>query len=179
MREPSFDALAARLARLEHELRWWHRIGIAVLAGAGFFGAVAATITTTPDEVRTRRLVVTDGEGRGRAVLTVDEGDRTRLSLTDRDGATTADLTVNPGRSAAVSVTQGSGQAQLAATGDNGQLSVNARSERAWLVTTPDGSTLALGNDAKQVQLSLVSSPTLGPSLQLADRDGKGIWKAP
>ena len=93
----------------------------------GLFGAIAATVTTNPDEVKTRRLVVTDGEGRGRAVLTVDESDRTRLSLTDRDGATTADLTVTPGQSAALSVGRAGAQAQLAAVGETGQISVAAR----------------------------------------------------
>ncbi|MGH7367246.1 MAG: hypothetical protein ACREK9_12635, partial [Candidatus Rokuibacteriota bacterium] len=147
MKEPSLDRVHARLERLERELGWWRRVGIAALAGAGLFGAVAASVTTNPDEVKTRRLVITDADGRGRAVLMVDESDRTRLSLADRDGATTADLTVTPGQSAALSVSRGDAQAQLAAAGDTGQLSVGARGQRGWLLAAPTGSSLALAND--------------------------------
>src|SRR6267142_6698583 len=147
MREPLLDGLHARLERLEREVGWWRRVGVAALAGVGLFGAIAATVTTNPDEMKTRRPVITDGEGRGRAVLTVDESDRTRLSLTDRDGATTADLTVIPGQSAALSVGRGGAQAQLASVRETAQLSVAARVQRGWLVASPGGSSLALGND--------------------------------
>jgi hypothetical protein len=179
MREPSLDGLHARLERLEREVGWWRRVGVAALAGAGLFGAVAATVTTNPDEVKTRRLVVTDGEGRSRAVFTVDESDRTRLSLTDRDGATSADLTVTPGQSAALSVGRAGAQAQLAAAGETGQLSVSARGQRGWLVAAPTGSSLALGNDPGKPQITVVTSPTLSPTLQLSDREGNTVWKAP
>ena len=179
MREPSLDGLQVRLERLECEVGWWRRVGVAALAGVGLFGAIAATVTTNPDEVKTRRLVITDGEGRGRAVLTVDESDRTRLSLADRDGTTTADLTVTPGQSAALSVGRAGAQAQLAAVSETGQLSVAARGQRAWLVAAPTGSSLALGNDPGKPQITIATSPTLTPSLQLSDRDGNAVWKAP
>jgi hypothetical protein len=179
MKEPSLDGLHARLDRLEREVGWWRRVGVAALACAGLLGAVAATVTTSPDEVKTRRLVITDGDGRGRAVFTVDESDRTRLTLADRDGATTADLTVTPGQSAALSVGRADAQAQLAAAGDGGQLSVGARGQRGWLVATPNGSSLGLGNEAGRPQISVASGPTQGPSLQLSDRDGNAVWKAP
>src|SRR5580704_5220390 len=142
MSEPTLDRLHTRLDRLERELRWWRRAGIAALAAAGLLGAVAATVTTNPDEVKTRRLVITDGDGRGRAVFTVDESDRTRLSLVDRDGTTSADLTVIPGQSAALSVVRAGAQAQLAAAGDNGQISVSAGGRRGWLVAAPSGASL-------------------------------------
>jgi hypothetical protein len=179
MSEPSLDRLHTRLDRLERELRWWRRAGIAALAAAGLLGAVAATVTTNPDEVKTRRLVITDGDGRGRAVFTVDESDRTRLSLVDRDGTTSADLTVIPGQSAALSVVRAGAQAQLAAAGDNGQISVSAGGRRGWLVAAPSGASLALGNDAGRAQVSLITSPTLSPALQLSDQSGNTVWKAP
>ncbi|MEX2221868.1 MAG: hypothetical protein WEG40_08725 [Candidatus Rokuibacteriota bacterium] len=179
MKEPSLDGLHARLDRLEREVGWWRRVGVAALAGVGLFGAVAATVTTNPDEVKTRRLVITDGEGRGRAVFTVDESDRTRLSLADREGATTADLTVTPGQSAALSLGRAGVQAQLAAAGDAGQVSVGARGQRGWLVAAPNGSSMGLGNDPGKPQISLATSPTQSPSLLLADRDGNAVWKAP
>lgn len=179
MSEPSLDGLHARLARLEREVGWWRRVCVAALAGAGLFGAIAATVTTNPDEVKTRRLVITDGEGRGRALFTVDESDRTRLSLTDRDGATTADLTVTPGQSAALSVSRAGAQAQLAAVGETGQLSVAARGQRGWLVAAPTGSSLALGNDPGKPQITVATGPTQSPGLQLSDREGNAVWKAP
>jgi len=123
--------------------------------------------------------VITDGEGRGRAVLTVDERDRTRLSLTDRDATTTADLTVTPGQSAALSVGRAGVRAQLAAAGDAGQVSVGAPGQRGWLVAAPTGSSLALGNDPGKPQITVATSPTLSPSLQLSDREGNAVWKAP
>lgn len=179
MTEPSLDRLHGRLERLERELAWWRRVGVVALACTGLFGVVAATVTTTPDEVKTRRLVITDASGRGRAVFTVDERDRTRLSLADRDGATTADITVIPGQSAALSVARAGAQAQLAAAGDSGQLSVGAGGQRGWLVAAPGGATLGLGNDAGKPRISLATSPTLSPSLQLSDREGNAVWKAP
>ena len=179
MNEPSLDGLQARLERLEREVGWWRRVAVAALAAVGLAGAVAATVTTNPDEVRTRRLVITDGDGRGRAVFTVDESDRTRLSLADRDGTTTADLTVTPGQSAALSVGRAAAQAQLAAAGETGQLSVGARGQRGWLVAAPAGSSLALGNDPGKPQVTVSTSPTQSPTLQLSDRDGNAVWKAP
>lgn len=179
MRESSLDGLHARLERLEREIGWWRRVGVATLAGLGLFGAIAATVTTNPDEVKTRRLVITDGEGRGRALFTVDESDRTRLTLNDRDAATTADLTVTPGQSAALSLGRAGTQAQLAAAGETGQVSVTARGQRGWLVADPTGSSLALGNDPGKPQVTVATSPTQSPSLQLSDRDGNTVWKAP
>ena len=169
MSEPTLDRLHGRLERLERELAWWRRAGIAALACAGLLGAVAATVSTNPDEVKTRRLVITDGDGRTRAVFTVD----------DRDNGTTADLTVIPGQSAALSVTRAGAQAQLAATGDNGQLSVGTRGQRGWLLAAPSGSSLGLGDASPKPQVSLATSPTLAPSLQLSDRNGNVVWKAP
>ncbi len=179
MREPSLDGLHARLERLERELAWWRRVGVTALACAGLFGAVAATVTTTPDEVKTRRLVITDGDGRGRAVFTVDESDRTRLSLTDREGTASVDLTVTPGQSATLSVGRAGAQAQVTAAGDSGQLSVGARGQRGWLVAAPNGAGLGLGNDQARPQISLATGPAQTPSLQLSDQDGKAVWKAP
>ncbi|HKW95722.1 MAG TPA: hypothetical protein VJX92_27795 [Methylomirabilota bacterium] len=179
MREQSLDGLHARLERLERELAWWRRVGVIALAAAGLFGAVAATVTTTPDEVKTRRLVITDGDGRGRAVLTVDDNDRTRLSLTDHDGGASADLTVTPGQSAVLSIERAGAQAQVAASGDSGQISVGARGQRGWLVAGPTGSGVGLGNDQARPQISLATGPAQTPSLQLSDRDGKAVWKAP
>lgn len=179
MNEPSLVGLHARLDRLEREVGWWRRVGVAALACAGLFGAVAATVTTNPDEVKTRRLVITDGDGRARGVFTVDEGDRARLTLGDRDGATTADLTVASGQSAALSLGRAGAQAQLAAAGDSGQLSVSAGGQRGWLVAAPAGASLGLGNDAGRPQASIATGPTQSPSLQLSDRGGNTVWKAP
>jgi len=179
MTETTLAALHGRLNRLERELAWWRRVGIGALACAGLLGAVAATVTSNPDEVKTRRLIITDGDGRGRATFTVDENDRTRLTMSDRDGGTSADLTVNPGQSAALSLARAGAQAQLAATGDNGQISVAARDQQGWLVATPTGASLGLGNDPTRPQASIAISPTAAPSLQLSDRAGATMWKAP
>jgi hypothetical protein len=179
MNEPSLQGLHARLDRLEREVGWWRRLGIAALAGAGLFGAVAATVTTNPDEVKTRRLVITDGEGRGRGVFTVDESDRVRLTLGDRDGVATADLTVVPGQSAALSLGRAGTQAQLATAGDSGQLSVSAGGQRSWLVAAPTGASLGLGTETGRPQASIATGPTESPRLQLADRDGNTVWRAP
>jgi len=179
MTEPTLAALHGRLTRLERELAWWRRLGITALACAGLLGAVAATVTTSPDEVKTRRLVITDGDGRGRALLTVDESDRTRLTMTDRDAATSADLTVTPGQSAALSVSRAGAQAQVAASGDGGQVSVATRGQRGWLQAAPSGASLGLGNDQGRPQASIAIGPNQAPSLQLSDRSGGTVWKAP
>lgn len=179
MNEPSLERLHARLDRLEREVGWWRRVGVAALACAGLFGAVAATVTTNPDEVKTRRLLITDGEGRGRGVFTVDESDRVRLTLGDLDGATTADLTVVSGQSAALSLGRAGAQAQLAAAGDSGQLSVSATGQRGWLVAAPREASLGLGTETGRPQASIATGSTQSPSLQLSDRDGNAVWRAP
>jgi hypothetical protein len=175
MTESTLAALHGRLSRLEREVTWWRRLGIAALAGAGLLGAVAATVTTNPDEVKTRRLIITDGDGRARAMFTVDESDRTRLTMNDRDSTTSADLTVSPGQSAALSVSRAGAQAQLAATGDNGQVSVGTRGQQGWLVAAPTGASLGLGNDPSRPQASIAISPSAAPSLLLSDRAGATI----
>jgi hypothetical protein len=179
MTESTLAALHGRLSRLEREVTWWRRLGIGALAGAGLLGAVAATVTTNPDEVKTRRLIITDGDGRARAMFTVDESDRTRLTMNDRDSTTSADLTVSPGQSAALSVSRAGAQAQLAATGDNGQVSVGTRGQQGWLVAAPTGASLGLGNDPSRPQASIAISPSAAPSLLLSDRAGATMWKAP
>jgi hypothetical protein len=180
MNEPSLDGLHARLARLEREVGWWRRIGVVALACAGLAGAMAATVTSNPDEVKTRRLVITDGEGRGRALFTVDESDRTRLMLGDRDGATTADLTITPGRSAALSLGRADTRAQLATIGDTGQLTLAAPGQHGWLAVAPAAANLGLGSDATRPQISIATGrPGEGPSVQLTDRAGAAVWKAP
>ncbi|HEY7037838.1 MAG TPA: hypothetical protein VID28_03255 [Methylomirabilota bacterium] len=179
MTETTLAALHGRLNRLERELTWWRRVGIAALACTGLLGAVAATVTTNPDEVKTRRLIITDPDGRSRAMFTVDENDRTRLTMSDRQGVTSADLTVSPGQSAALSVSRAGAQAQLAATGDNGQVSVGTRGQQGWLVAAPTGASLGLGTDPGKPQASIAISPTAAPSLLLSDRAGATMWKAP
>jgi hypothetical protein len=179
MTESTLAALHGRLSRLERGVTWWRRLGIAALAGAGLLGAVAATVTTNPDEVKTRRLIITDADGRARAMFTVDESDRTRLTMNDRDSTTSADLTVSPGQSAALSVSRAGAQAQLAATGDNGQVSVGTRGQQGWLVAAPTGASLGLGNDPSRPQASIAISPSAAPSLLLSDRAGATMWKAP
>ena len=179
MTDTTLASLHGRLSRLEREVTWWRRLGIGALACIGLVGAVAATVTTNPDEVKTRRLVIMDADGRARAMFTVDDSDRTRLTMNDRDGATSADLTVSPGQSAALSVSRAGAQAQLAATGDNGQVSVGTPGQQGWLVAAPTGASLGLGNDPGRPQASIAISPTAAPSLLLSDRAGAPMWKAP
>jgi len=53
------------------------------------------------------------------------------------------------------------------------------RALRDWLVAAPGGSSVGLGDESGKPQISLATSPTLAPSLLLADRDGNAVWKAP
>ena len=112
-------------------------------------------------------------------MFTVDDNDRTRLTMNDRDGATSADLTISPGQSAALSVSRAGARAQLAATGDNGQVSVGTRGQQGWLVAAPTGASLGLGDDPGRPQASIAISPGAAPSLLLSDRAGVTMWKAP
>ena len=47
------------------------------------------------------------------------------------------------------------------------------------VVAAPTGSSLALGNDPGKPQIAVATSPTQSPSLQLSDREGNAVWKAP
>ena len=69
---PTLDAIAARLDRLERSSRRWRRAAI----GLGLLAVAAAAPASQPaaDELRTRRLVLVDAQGRPAAVLYHKQG---------------------------------------------------------------------------------------------------------
>ncbi|HWO87814.1 MAG TPA: hypothetical protein VNL98_01555 [Gemmatimonadales bacterium] len=69
------DSLTTRLDRLERDARRWRWVAAMLVGTLGITGLLAAT-TARPvpvaDEIRTKRLVVVDGQGRDRVLLGED-----------------------------------------------------------------------------------------------------------
>jgi len=61
--------LTQRLNRLERENRWWKLVGFVTVAALGVIVLMGATQSKVADEVRARKFVVVDNEGRVRGTL--------------------------------------------------------------------------------------------------------------
>jgi hypothetical protein len=84
--------LSQRLDRLERENRWWRCTASLAVVGVVLIPLVAATAAKAPEEIRAKKLVIVDDEGRQRIVLgwyagyglkIIGKGDKTRISLED------------------------------------------------------------------------------------------------
>ena len=69
MSESTMQAVMERLDRLERDLRWWKRLGVACSIGLALLVALGATRARLPDEIRAKRFVVSDDDGKSYAAL--------------------------------------------------------------------------------------------------------------
>ncbi len=102
------EALAARMGRLEQEVRWWRRAGgsaAALVAIAGLLGMAAPAGGPAAEEVRARRIVLVDAEGRERAALAVDADGWAGLRAVDVAGKTRVALGSAAAGTAALALT--------------------------------------------------------------------------
>lgn len=117
--QPNVDALARRIERMEHQIRRWKTLGIAAVAALGLVALLAGpdgrdakaeeakeyNITLPPEifrgaaaqsagEIRTRRVILVDKEGKARGRLQVSETGTPSLELFGPGAQTQAALAV-------------------------------------------------------------------------------------
>jgi hypothetical protein len=89
MTEPTLDALAQRLDRLERKVRWWRvfaggtAVTLALLAVWGVGRGANPASAAAPRVIEAERFVLRDAAGRSRVVLEVTATGSTGLSLRD------------------------------------------------------------------------------------------------
>ncbi|MFQ5691936.1 MAG: hypothetical protein ACE5IM_02680 [Nitrospinota bacterium] len=158
------DAVGGRLDRLERESRRWRALGIAAVAVLGLVALLGAKGTRVADEVRARRFVVVDREGRVRAALAVvvkeDVEKGLGLALYDADGNRRASLGVSR-------------------DGANVLLKDAGGRTRIALAVGRNGPVLALYDANFKTRAGLAVFDGKGPTLLLNGPNGKPIWRAP
>ena len=85
---PGLTRVLERLERVEQELRWWRRLGAACAVMLAFVTLLGATRARIPDEIRAKRFVLQDGQGKERARLEVVAPDWTALTFEGEAGTT-------------------------------------------------------------------------------------------
>ena len=119
MEQPKLDALTSRIERMERQMRRWKTFGITATAALGLVALLAGpngrdakaaetkeyTIPLPPElfrsaaaqsavEIRARRVILVDKEGKARGRLQVSETGTPSLELLGPGGQTQAALTV-------------------------------------------------------------------------------------
>ena len=119
MEQPKLDALTSRIERMERQIRRWKILGIAAVAALGLVALLAGpngrdakaaetkeyNITLPPEvfrsaaaqsagEIRARRVILVDKEGKARGRLQVSETGTPSLELFGPGGQTQAALAV-------------------------------------------------------------------------------------
>ena len=136
------------------------RIGRLVIGGAVALVCIAILLAAwlRPAEVRARKFVLVDGDGKTRALLTVDE-DGPRLGLTDESGKARAEL-------------------RVAKNGPTLNLSDKNGNARAGLSVLKDGPVLDLDKGSGKTR-ALLTVEEGGPGMRLYGENDKILWSAP
>ena len=157
------QALAQRLERVERDLRWWKRFGGTTLTILVAIMLLAATSGKVPDEIRAKRFVLEDANGKERASLTAEADGQARLIVHDENGIGRAALGVLPDGSPVLGLGGKSGKARVS-------LAVMAPNDTPILSL--------FDKDAKR-RTELGVLPDGSPHLTLRGGDEKVIWQAP
>lgn len=185
MKTPRLDAVRRWGDRLGRVGRWWSSLGTACVAILGLVLLAGATGEKVPPEVRAKRFVLTDTDGKTRAELWGEPDGSIALRLADRNGVVRARLSVGA-----------DGFPHLALNGADGR-------PRALLTAKPDDwpnlvffdkwgkrrlvldvglggwSVLALADERGDDRAVLQVAPDGTPVLVFFDKTGKVSWKAP
>jgi hypothetical protein len=95
MNESTHEAIIQRLARLEQENRRWKMLGLCAVVLLGLVVLLGATTSKVVQEIRTKRLILLDKDGRERAKLEMhSERGGPYLDLYDKDGRVGASLSI-------------------------------------------------------------------------------------
>ncbi len=172
MREEPLDGgLAARVARLEQEIRWWRRLGAGTVLAFGVVALLGASQAPVADEVRAKRFTLVDDDGATQAELGVftaaDGGQMPRLAFWGKERRLVAQFDAFP-------------SVNLLAKDEASRVTLSVRDDGDPSLAFVDhaGTTRVIlgradtkaGGEPKQLPVS---------SLVLFGEDGKPVWKAP
>ncbi len=164
MHEPSWQALAQRVDRLERASRWWKRLTSVTLVGVTIMvllGATAGKTAKSPTELRGQRIVLVDKAEQGRAELTLLSDNQPGLMLTDDSGKPRLMLALSK-----------YGEPMLSFADAGG-------TRRIILSLDLYGTLLRFTDDAGNPRAALVVPAEGEPELELLGKDDKLLWRAP
>lgn len=164
MNEPSWQALARRVDRLERESQCWKRLASVTLVLLGIsvlLGAAASKKAQSPAELRGRRLVLVDKAARGRAELTMMADNQPGLLLMDDAGKPRLTLTLAKFGEPTLSFADAGG------------------ARRIVLSLDLYGAMLRFADDAGNPRAALLVPSEGEPELELLGKDDKPLWRAP
>ncbi len=160
--------LERRVERLEGRLRHWQRIAGGLMGAVALLGLVGATSgqqgAPPPEEIRTRRLVLSDENGRARAALAINDEGMAIIALMDGARHTRAALYVAEDGATGLSLADASQKPRV-------RLELNDASDR------PTG--LILQDAEEKARAELTVGANGAPRLKLTDPSGKVILNAP
>lgn len=188
------QALERRIARLERE-RWAWRIGIVAVV-AGLLGLGAAATPGVVEEVRARKVVVVDAQGKERLSLGTLPDGRAVLVLRDARGKERLELSVLADGSPGLVFWDAQGAERLALGVPGDFMSWLSLSDaqgkvRIRLNVAADGGPVLVLADARGVARTVLGRTVLETiatgvkqerpesSLVFFGPDGKVVWKAP
>ena len=164
MGEPSWQALARRVDRLERESRWWKRLAGVTLVLLGItvlLGAEASKKAKRPAELRGHRIVLVDTAERGRAELTMMPDNQPGMMLMDDAGRPRLMLALSKYGEPLLSFADGGG------------------TRRIVLSLDLYGTLLRFTDDAGNPRAALVVPSEGEPELELLSKDDKLLWRVP
>jgi hypothetical protein len=163
MSEPTMEALARRIERLERETRWWKRmtgLGLMLLAAVGVLGQVP--LPGTAKALDAERFNLRDAAGNLRAALGSSADGATSLLLYGPPGVHQAGLAVMPDGSASLFLGNPAGRTVTE------------------LTLYRDGTPTLVFRDRAGKTRSLVGASSDGaPFAYFLDAAGNNTWKAP
>jgi len=104
MNQAPLGTLVQRLDRLERHLRRWRVLGIVAMIALGLVFLLGATSPKAADEIRAKRFVLVDEDGRVRAMLHLAASRFAGLQLYDQSGRSGAFLFTWPEGGAALTL---------------------------------------------------------------------------
>jgi hypothetical protein len=177
-----------RLERLERENRWLKQISGVAMIGLAAVLLMGQSFPSTFKQLDVERLMLLDGRGNPRAMLSTVDG-LPVLVMTGADGKARIIMNVRSNGYATVTLLEGLDKEEqsqvslaMAPNGASGlQFHDPAGKVRARLGTRPanDSPSLILFDKAGMGRLTLDLAPNGEPGLGLRDAAEKVIWKAP
>ena len=189
MPEPNVEAVLRRVERLEAEVRWWRRVAIVPVALLVLLALVAAEHAAAPGEVRARRFVLTDAEGREVADLYSPSAGSATLFVSGPRGLITLGA---DGGGTYLHLRHKDAANEVVVDVDNDAPGLRVRRDstpRAVIAAGREGASLALYDDARQPRavigpVSLPKPHGRGAeqrppgSMTLLDAHGRVTWRA-
>ncbi len=179
MKQQMSGDLTTRMERLERASRRWKLVGLMGLASIAAVVLMGqAAVPAVSDEVRTRKLVIVDDEGRPRAVLAAEK-DGVTLSLADEAGTNRVVLgTSKEGAQLSLRDETGKTRARLGALRFEPALDLLDREARVQVNLTAHlaGSELCLRDPGGSAKAELMAVAAFGPRLRLGDDAEAGVF---